>query len=600
MMSNVQSHSAIVNNPKNFAAVYARISGKKDNNSINAQIELATTALNKNNLIVYDTYTDFDSAKKLSPTKRKGLSKLLADAKAGCFKTVIIYRLDRLVRNYKDWLEIKTLFSKLNITLIYSDNTQSFALNSPQGEFFENLMVMVAEMEPDTIKLRASNGRKVRRLNGAYSSGVESPFGYTREIRAESDSNKDSKSIFIKEPVKLAFVKYIYSEFYNLINKDEKSLNTNSLTIISLISTKLKDSIDFIEKNISRNSIPLLSLSTTSPLYELYTTINQYLLEDTANSVSKAVAAVKYHYLIDKESNKKRNTNNINNSLKMPIYAGYMLEDSNHPFKGLKYNSSDSDNVIYYENLDEEAFIKTNNISGVIPFEIFKAVYSYITYDNLGRIDRTPDFLLKNILKCSCNKKLRLVDDSHLHCGNNSCTSFLKIDLLTTIVSEIVSDCLSNSDTTLDNFLKSIKRRIDINTLNINSYRKKKFEAVANYINFKDDYSIDAIYNSTSSIDSYLSLSTQCRQKIDSINTLSKEINTLNTKYTNSNNDSVILSNINSKITDYILSNEEKFIPIFSEIIKEVKVILKNDCANKKGNIKITYEFKPEKHSNLH
>ena len=71
---------------------------------------VAKDYLKEKNLLIYNVYTDFDSAKKLSPTKRKGLSKLLADAKAGCFKTVIIYRLDRLVRRYKDWLEIKIPF----------------------------------------------------------------------------------------------------------------------------------------------------------------------------------------------------------------------------------------------------------------------------------------------------------------------------------------------------------------------------------------------------------------------------------------------------------------------------------------------------------
>ena len=195
-MNNLNILDKVIDTPKNYAAIYARISGTKDNNSISSQIQLATAALNKKNLLIYDVYTDFDSAKKLPPTKRKGLSKLLIDAKAGCFKTVIIYRLDRLVRKYKDWLEIKNTFSKLGITLIYSDESQSFPLNSSQGEFFQNLMVMVAEMEPDTINQRASKGREVRRKQGAYSCGTNTPFGYIREERSECDSKRISKSIF--------------------------------------------------------------------------------------------------------------------------------------------------------------------------------------------------------------------------------------------------------------------------------------------------------------------------------------------------------------------------------------------------------------------
>lgn len=601
-MNNSNILDTVIYNSKNYAAIYARISGLKDNNSISSQVQLATAALKEKNLLIYDVYTDFDSAKKLSPTKRKGLAKLLTDAKAGCFKTVIIYRLDRLVRKYKDWLEIKNTFSRLGINLIYSDESQAFPINSSQGEFFENLMVMVAEMEPDTINQRASKGRLIRRKQGAYSCGTNVPFGYIREERNESDSKKISKSIFHKEPIKLAFIKFIFLEFNDLIIKEKKYVSEDDKATITSVYNSLEIAISYIEKYINSGNIPVDSIDKNSSLYELCSNINSYLKSYSFEYIINDINAVKYHYLINKETNTKRNTNNISICLKNNIYAGYMLEDSKHPCKGLKYTTDDDGTLLYKERLDDTAFIKINNLTGVIPYSIFKTVYSYLTYESLGRIDRTPNFLLKGALKCSCNKKLKLIDEHYLHCGNSKCTAFLKRDLLGFIINEIVKDCLSTSDTTIKKFLKTIDRKTELDTSNINSLKKKKFEAVAGYINSKDDSFIDCIYDKKASIDSYISLCTQYREKVQCINTLFQEINTSKEHYKiqEKSSDNDILSTISNKITDYIMNNEERFIPIFSEIIKDVKVKLKNGSSDGKGNIKIKYEFTAEKDSNLH
>ena len=404
-MNNFKELEKVIDNPKNYAAIYARISGKIDNNSISAQIQLATEALKNRNLLVYDVYKDLDSAKKLSPTERKGLSKLLTDAKAGCFKTVIIYRLDRLVRKYKDWLEIKNTFSKLGINLIYSDESQSFSSNSAQGSFFENLMVMVAEMEPDTISQRASKGRIFRRKQGAYSSGAKVLFGYVKSKRALSDN---SKSIFINEPVKLAFVKFLYREFNELISKE----NSTSIIIpkkLSLLSSILDNTIDFIFNNIHKSELPLSQFENDASIYELFSTLNKLRHNTTQESILKDINEVKYHYLFNNETQEKRNTNNLGSCLRNSVYAGYMLEDANNASKGIKYDLDEKDEIKYYKKLDNEAFTKITNLNGIIPYNIFESVYSYLTYMDLIKIDRSANFVLNGTLKCTCNKNLLIV-----------------------------------------------------------------------------------------------------------------------------------------------------------------------------------------------
>ena len=209
-MENLKMLNKVINDSQNYAVIYARISSKNENNSINAQIKLGEDVINKNNLLLYDTYIDKISGKTTSPKERKGFSRLLEDAKAGLFKTIVIYRLDRLVRRYDDWIETKKILNKLGIKILFSDTNQALLENSPQSEFFQNFSVMIAEMEPDTISLRASQGRIFRRKSGAYTS-PKAPFGY---IKQESNDRRKSKSIFIQEPIKLAFIKYIFFLIY--------------------------------------------------------------------------------------------------------------------------------------------------------------------------------------------------------------------------------------------------------------------------------------------------------------------------------------------------------------------------------------------------
>ena len=605
-MLNSKMFNKVTKNPKNYAAIYARISGTRDNNSISAQVQLANDALDKKNLLVYDVYTDHVSGKTTSPHKRKGFGKLLLDAKAGCFKTLIIYRLDRLVRNYKDWIEIKTTLTKLGIELIYSDESQSFPLNSSQGEFFQNLTVMIAEMEPDTISLRASNGRIFRREQGAYSCGKNIPFGYLRESRNELDSEKISKSLFIQEPIKLAFIKYMFLEFNSLILEEKLCSTNNTKASIPNVYSSLENAINYIEAHSDFDKIPIPSNLNNTSLCSLYEEINEFIKSKGSKYVFDEIKLVKSHYVINDNTDKKKNMTNIVTCLKNNTYAGYMLKDSKHLCKGLIYLKDskgntikdNGNNPIYEELLDESSFIKTSNLEGIVPYDTFKNVYAYLIYEELGKIDRTPNFLLKGKLKCSCNKKLKLIDSNYLHCGDSNCSGFIKNDLLKFIVGQIVKDCLSEDTTIIKVFLNKLNRKIEINTQNIRYHKQNKFDAVANYLNSQDESFIDLIHTKNNSISSYTQLCSQYRSKISNINTLLDEVSALSNS--NSNKINSDLSNSINNISNYILTSEDLFISIFAEIIKEIKVKLNNESSKTKGTLNIKYEFTPEKTRNIY
>lgn len=586
----------VINNPKNYAAIYARTSSEKENNSINAQIELAKKALSKKNLLVYSIYIDKVSGRNTAPHLRTGFRKLLEDAKAGCFKTLIIYRLDRLVRNFNHWVQIKETLNKLGIEIIFSDESQAIPSDSPQSEFLQNLTVMVAEMEPDTINSRAENGRKFRRQEGAYNAAKTCPFGYSRELRKAADGNKRSKSIFNGEPIKLAFIKYLFIKFFLSIIEEKNDLTGRKEASVKELANSSIKLIEQIEISLNDLSSPNIKevFSPKSPEYELTSCINKYINTNGPKFVTDELQQIKFHYFIDAKTLSKKNQNNINSTLRNSIYAGYMLLNSKDELKGLKGNSS----IDYEERINEKAFIKTNNLEGIIPYHVFKTVYPYLISEDFGKIDRTPNFILKNKLKCLCGQKLKSTNNYYLHCGDAKCTAFLKKDLLEFVLSQIIDCALSKSNNALNEFTYKINRKIELNNHNIQHHKLNKFQAVAEYLNSTDSSYIDLIHERSESINSYTNLCCEYRKEFSYLTKLYYEIND---QFINNNTDSnyTSIQNSKNKIIDYIIDNEELFIPIFDEIIKEIRVIIYDNTNQLKGEIKLKYEFSPKKDSNI-
>ncbi|OUP47913.1 hypothetical protein B5F20_02760 [Clostridium perfringens] len=594
-MENLKMLNKVINDSQNYAVIYARISSKNENNSINAQIKLGEDVINKNNLLLYDTYIDKISGKTTSPKERKGFSRLLEDAKAGLFKTLVIYRLDRLVRRYDDWIETKKILNKLGIKILFSDTNQALLENSPQSEFFQNFSVMIAEMEPDTISLRASQGRIFRRKSGAYTS-PKAPFGY---IKQESNDRRKSKSIFIQEPIKLAFIKYIFFVFHRLIIEEKRSDSSNPQASINTLYNSLQNTLEYIEANIDLRDIPLRNNTKYASLEaELFGVINKYIENTDVKSVKKEISEVKFYYLFSKGNTTKKNSAYLSACLRNPVYAGCILLDSNHPFKGLSYSTDEKTGITSFkERLDSEAFVNTNNLVGIIPSSIFKTVYSYLTYKSLIKIDRTPNFLLKGSLICSkCNKKLKLIDDNYLSCKGTRCHPFLKYDLLKFIIDKIIDNCLSISQTPLEQFINKLSRKIEIKNQNIKYQTLNKYEAIYNYLSSNDVSYVDKIHQKDIAIKSYVSSCNKYRTKLSYLNQLFDEVNKINKKCSSKpqlENNSVLLKQVKEKIVNHIMNNEEFFIPIFSEIIKEIKVDINYEQSPIEGKLNIRYEFTP-------
>lgn len=183
--------------PEKYAAIYARKSIKNQNDSLLAQKQLGMRALEKNELLLYRVYEDEASGRRLPSFKRKGFGELISDARTGYFKTVVTYRHDRLSRDADDWLLIKNEFKRLGIKVIFTDVTEIVPTNTPISNFVENLMITIAELEPNQILKRTMLGIRTKREDGIYNPAGKNKDGLFGYIRISEDPGK-----YIKTPPK--------------------------------------------------------------------------------------------------------------------------------------------------------------------------------------------------------------------------------------------------------------------------------------------------------------------------------------------------------------------------------------------------------------
>lgn len=227
-------------NSSHYCAIYARRSIKIDKQNIETQLSTCRDKANELNLLIFNEYTDFESATKYEPLCRSGFKELVYDMKNNKFKTLIVYKRDRLARKLIHFKEIKALCQKYNVKIIYAANDEIYIdENSPMSSFIENILLAFAEIEPQNIKLRTKDGINKNRSSGIYSSTRAVPKGYIKEGKAKTakffPDNDISNNIFdlFTTVSTYAFNKNILKDYTNKINDDHSlSLNNNDIANI--------------------------------------------------------------------------------------------------------------------------------------------------------------------------------------------------------------------------------------------------------------------------------------------------------------------------------------------------------------------------------
>src|SRR5919201_3203645 len=121
-MSQAKEHARNGGDPWNQpqrVALYARVSSEDqaERGSIDNQRDFLRKFTQLYQMTVTDEYCDDGVSGTLSLQERPAGRRLLDDAKAGVFQTVVVYRLDRLGRLLKVLVEAQTALERARVTI---------------------------------------------------------------------------------------------------------------------------------------------------------------------------------------------------------------------------------------------------------------------------------------------------------------------------------------------------------------------------------------------------------------------------------------------------------------------------------------------------
>jgi DNA invertase Pin-like site-specific DNA recombinase len=117
-----------------------------------------------------------DGGRSGATLNRPAFKKLLADARAGKFNTVVVYKLDRLARNLLAFADIDRYFKPLGVEFVFV--TEQFS-DDPNGRLQRNIKMSFAEYERDLGIERTTDKIAGTRKKGLWSGG-QLPLGYDR------------------------------------------------------------------------------------------------------------------------------------------------------------------------------------------------------------------------------------------------------------------------------------------------------------------------------------------------------------------------------------------------------------------------------------
>lgn len=589
MMKPAKIKNKILENPRNYAAIYARISSKKDNNSIDAQINKAKMLLNNENLLLYAVYTDHVSGRTTSPPDRAGFGKLLQDAKSGCFKTIIAYKHDRIARNLSDWINLKSELRKLGIKIIFSDGTEYTSDNSLQGDFLENLIMMVAELEPNNINERASNGRNQRRLQGVYNAANNEPFGYKR-IDTNSKHPSKGKSYYQIEPLKAIFIQHLFCESRDILGEKILKIAPIKQKLLSFINNLLKPaSLEILSDMIIQyaDDIKIRLVKEYGKKYfieNITKALHEYIENTPPDDIICDLKDIKGH--LD-------STSNLQNILSNPIYGGYMLLDPNEKNQGIIVDDS-------IPRLNKKSFIEITNVAPIVDEKTFSKVYSYILMPKVLK-EAEPNFLLKGKFRCGNCKQLLHYKDGLLQCTSQkpNCKIYAKTSVIEAALEIILDDALKNSEDGFNNFRGTIEDKVHHLKKELEKLRNEKMSILKNYLYSKDERYVKDIQSKQDDINLILHKIASYSHELSSINKLQELIENYNNLIPEIKSSNFIIPKIKSLIISHILSNQDMFNSVFDKFIKEIKVSTIEKRDDIKCRFTINYEFQYNKPSDL-
>lgn len=123
-----------------------------------------------------------------------------ADPNNKPFDVIAVYKIDRLARRLRILLNIISFFEEYEIKLISAN--ESIDTNTPFGRAILGIIGVIAELEIETIKIRAEDGRAIANKEGRVM-GSNAEYGYKKDV--------NKLRVILKEEADI--VKRIFYEF---------------------------------------------------------------------------------------------------------------------------------------------------------------------------------------------------------------------------------------------------------------------------------------------------------------------------------------------------------------------------------------------------
>jgi len=177
------------------AAIYTRQSkDKKDSCSLEMQQERCVALCQANG---WDWRVYSDPGKSGKDLYRPSFQKMMGDIKAGKIQVVLVYRIDRISRNIRDFFNLMEEFKELGVG--FRSLSENFDTTTPLGRAMLGLVAIFAQLERETTAERVRDNMLDRAREGIWNGG---PVNYGFKLsKTKVTTNKKEKNMTVLEPV---------------------------------------------------------------------------------------------------------------------------------------------------------------------------------------------------------------------------------------------------------------------------------------------------------------------------------------------------------------------------------------------------------------
>lgn len=204
--------------------IYARFSSHGQNEqSIEAQVRICKEYAERNGMEVVNLYTG--KARTGTNDDRPAFQKMIADAKTGAFRYIIVYMFDRFARNRRDSIIYKEMLKeKFGIKVV---SALEPIAEDEGGEFYEMFLEWNAEKYSKRLSKRVRDGIDTSVANGTYCGGFII-YGYRLDLEPISGKQgKFIKRIVINED-EAKVLRYVFKQYDKGISKKQIAADLNA------------------------------------------------------------------------------------------------------------------------------------------------------------------------------------------------------------------------------------------------------------------------------------------------------------------------------------------------------------------------------------